>query len=433
MSLESIVNVVISRQTKGVTQVGFGTPLILGLHTRYLDSAFFRVYEDMDGVAADFQTSDAEYKAANSAFAQNPHPEKVVIGRRTAEVAQVATVTPNVVTQAIQHYIETINGVAYDFTSDASPSASEVVAGLSALINADTNCPAAATGSTTLILTAKVTGTGFSHAESVNLVAVDTTPNHGVVEDLQRIQDVNDDWYAIMLTSRNLDDFKNAAGWTEAKLKVFFACDADPNALTTSALDFGSYIKTKALSRSLYFYSGDQADYPEAAWLGVVLPLAPGSETWKFKTLALITPDNLTETQKTNLKNKNANYYETIAGVNITSDGKVGSGEYIDIVRGIDWLQKRMEERIFATLINASKIPYTDPGVAILEGDVRAQLSEGEQVGLIAPDPAFTVVAGKVLDQQPADRTARKYKGLSFSARLAGAIHEIDINGVVTV
>jgi hypothetical protein len=307
------------------------------------------------------------------------------------------------------------------------------VTGLSALINADTNCPAAATGSTTLILTAKVTGTGFSHSESVNLVAVDTTPNHGVVEDLQNIQNVNDDWYGIMLTSRNLDDFKNSAGWTEGKLKVFFACDADPNALTTSVLDFGSYIKTKAYSRSLYFYSGDQADYPEAAWLGDVLPLAPGSETWKFKTLAGIAPDNLTETQKTNLKGKNANYYETIAGNNITSDGKVGSGEYIDIVRGIDWLQKRMEERIFATLINASKIPYTDPGVAILEGDVRAQLSEGEQVGLIAPDPAFTVIAGKVLNQQVSDRTARKYKGLSFSARLAGAIHEIDINGVVTV
>ena len=92
-------------------------------------------------------------------------------------VAQVATVTPDVSVQSIQHYIQTIDGTPYDFTSDATPTPTEVVTGLTALINADIGCAVAATGTTTLILTAKVSGIEFTHSESANLVAVDTTPN----------------------------------------------------------------------------------------------------------------------------------------------------------------------------------------------------------------------------------------------------------------
>jgi len=80
-------------------------------------------------------------------------------------------VTPDVSTQAIQHFIQTINGVNYDFLSSATPTASEVVTGLIALINADSLCPVTGSGTDILTLTPKILGAPFTHTESSNLIA----------------------------------------------------------------------------------------------------------------------------------------------------------------------------------------------------------------------------------------------------------------------
>src|SRR5581483_5206018 len=193
----------------------------------------------------------------------------------------------NVSLQAAQHYIETIQGVAYDFLSDATPTAAEVVAGLIALINADSNAPCTASGSATLILTAKVAGGGFSHVESANLVGVDTTPNHGVQDDLAAIQVVDDDWYVIMLTSRADHDILNCAAWTEAEKKVYVACSADSQATVIGNTASAFYqVKQHKYARTYPFWSDKQQFYPDAALLGACLPLQPGSETWAFKSLA---------------------------------------------------------------------------------------------------------------------------------------------------
>lgn len=86
--------------------------------------------------------------------------------------AQVVTVTPDVSLVAVQNFIQTVNGTPYNFLSDATPTAAEVVTGLKLLINADFGAVVTATGTTTLILTADVPGTPFTHAESANLNAV---------------------------------------------------------------------------------------------------------------------------------------------------------------------------------------------------------------------------------------------------------------------
>ena len=95
----------------------------------------------------------------------------------TNAIAQVVTTTPTNLAAGIKQYTQTINGVSYTFTSDATPTAAEVVTGLIALINADTGCAATASGTTTLILTAKVAGTEFTYSVNANLTAVLTTAN----------------------------------------------------------------------------------------------------------------------------------------------------------------------------------------------------------------------------------------------------------------
>lgn len=51
--------------------------------------------------------------------------------------------------------------------------------------------------------------------------------------------------------------------------------------------------------------------------------------------------------------------------------GVVSGNEFIDTIRFRDWLQIRMQERLAALLTGTDKIPYTDDGIARIEGQVR--------------------------------------------------------------
>jgi len=72
-------------------------------------------------------------------------------------------------------YTETIAGVPYAYTSDGTPTASDVVTGLTALINADSGCPATASGTTVLILTSKTSGTAYTYSGTSNLTQANVT------------------------------------------------------------------------------------------------------------------------------------------------------------------------------------------------------------------------------------------------------------------
>jgi hypothetical protein len=429
--LDDIVRVVITRGSKTVSRAGFGTPMILGLHTRFAER--IRFYSSLAAVAGDgFLTSDSEYKAAAAMFAQEIKPSKIAIGRRTAAVAQVVTYTPTVLNSTL--YTVTINGTLHSYTSDGTATDAEIVAGLIAAINGGAQAAkVTASGTTTLIITSDNAGESFTYAASSNLAGVLTTPNNGVQEDIQAVIEASDDWYCLILTSRTDLDIRLAAAKIETLKKIQIACSDDSNVKGASSSDIGSVLELAAYLRTALLYSADQANYPEAAWAATRLPLDPGSETWKFATLSGITPDALTDNEVSNLEGKKVNFYNTIAGLSIVQNGQVSGNEWIDVIRGIDWLEARMKERVFSRLVNSPKVPYTDLGVAVIEADVRAQLLEGVRVGLLAADPEFEVNVPKVADIDPADRAARILPDVSFNATLAGAIHEVEISGVVSV
>jgi hypothetical protein len=125
-----------------------------------------------------------------------------------------------------------------------------------------------------------------------------------------------------------------------------------------------------------------------AAWAGRMLPTDPGSQTWAHKRLIGVESANLSTAQRTNLFAKKGNLLSTIAGLSNTRYGTMASGEFIDIIRGIDWLVQRMREDIFRAFVNTGKIPYTGAGIAAIENIVRARLRIAQGIGLIAPDTA---------------------------------------------
>jgi hypothetical protein len=428
--LSDIVNVNITRQTRTVSLPGFGTALFLGPNATTLS-----VCKNMTDVAALFTTSQQEYKAGLAYFSQVNKPQKLLIGKRTAAVAQIVTMTPNVLNT--QAYTVTINGIAYTFTSSGSATAATIVTGLKAAI---TDTTVTTSGSTTLIITANVAGTPFTFAPAdLNLATVLSTPSNGVQEDIlaadQAARTAGFDWYMLGLASRLQAEIQNAASLIESMFKMFIGCSSDSAVITAgTTTDVASVLKSKAYLRTAFLYSGDQANYPEMAWMGGVLPLNAGSETWKFKGLIGNVPDDaLTSTQFTTLQFKNANYYYTVAGVPITSGGEVcgGATSFIDVTRFVDWYSITMQGQVFTRLANLPKVPYTDEGFSQIEADIRAVNQQAERVGGLAKGSSFVVVP-TVASEVLADRSARNANAFQFGGTLAGAIHSVVINGFLS-
>ncbi len=433
MSLSSIVDVQITRQTASVSQAGFGTMLILGFNAAFPER--IRFYEDMDGVLTDFTSSDEEYKAATAAFSQNPRPSRLAIGRADALAAAVYLLDCNQAMAGADSISVTVNGtVCTAGTLAALGTAIDAVAGVASAV-------VAGTPDFTITITADLgtplTVSGLAITTTLGLTATLTnpTPQKTVATALDAIALESDDYYALVLTIQTLASQVTAAAWIEARRKIFFARSSDANVKSAgSTSDIAYLLKAAAYDRSVviaHYPSTD--DFIDAGWLGKMLPEDPGSATFKFKTIAGATVDILSASESTAVKGKNGNTYETVGGVNITSEGVVASGEFIDIIIGIDWLQARIQERVYAKLVQNKKIPFTDAGVAIIENEVRAQLKQGVAVGLLAANPEFTVTVPKVVDVSPADKALRYLPGITFAATLAGAIHKTQIRGTVSI
>lgn len=432
MSAGDIVQVTITAQTTQVTRAGFGTPLILSNHSEFTD--LVREYRDLDGMIVDgLGSGTPEYKAANAIFAQSPRPEKVKIGRRGTPSTLKYTLTPTAKDDT--DYRVTINGVDYIFTSGTSATAGDIVTGLIALINVSTTDNiVTASGTTTLVLTADAAGVWFDLEADTSLLAIacDNAATN-LADDLAAINLFDPDWYAIVSTSKSAAEIAAIASWAESAKRLFVAASNDTAIFGAGSSDVASTLKTAAYDYSAVIYHPTPGAFADAAWLGRCLPLTPGSETWKFKTLAGVPAVSLTPSQRANITGKNAAVYTTVSGVNMTQEGVTASGEFIDNRRFLDWCAARVAEDVFSLLANADKVPYTDAGAVGVGSVIKAVLDEGVAVGGFASTPEPTVTVPKVASQSTGDRAARKLAGIKFTATLAGAVHSVNIQGVVSI
>lgn len=449
MALSDHVSLTITQDSVGIARAGFGVPLILSATADF--AARSQVYTDLAGVLVDFPDGTPEARAATAMFSQSPHPERIRIGRSALPPTQVYTLSVGVVRNSYAYSIE----VALDdgteatatFTSDADATDGEIVVGLVAALNAVAGNNYIAAGTTSpFTVTADAAGDWF--ALEVNPADVTSAMTHadpGVATDLAAIALESSDWYALC-TLYNSDAYaKAAAAWVEANKRLYLA-DL-PETIAVNVASDGTQgtlddLKALAYERTAGLYHPRPAEMFAAAMLGKVLPLDPGSETWAYKRLSGVSPATLTATHRTNLDARNAGYFKTEAGVNITWQGKVASGNFVDITRSLDWLDDDMRTGVFGVvaagdvfgaLVGAAKIPYTDAGVALIVAQVRASLRRATKRGILSPDPEFTVTFPLVADVATIDKAARLLPDIKFSATLAGAVHRVVITGVVSV
>lgn len=241
--------------------------------------------------------------------------------------------------------------------------------------------------------------------------------------DINALYEADSSFYGLLLAEPTPELVLKTAEWAETK-RVLFGADTQ---------SFDNPLKDKNYHYTFLMYHPDPKEYAAAALMGKLFPTKPGEATWAFKSLSGVATYNLSTGQASQLDAQNINRYTVINDVGITLQGKCVSGQYIDTVRGIDWLRARLQERIFLLLLKNKKIPYTDKGVDLVRCEIMAQLKEAIAVGVLASYPEPTVHAPKVADISERDKKNRVLPNVSFSGTLAGAIHALEISGVVSL
>jgi hypothetical protein len=303
-------------------------------------------------------------------------------------------------------------------------------------VGVQTRVTADGSSGTKIVCTATTAGELVDYsALSSNLSAKDATTDPGIAEELDDIVRADGDWWGLVIDSNSKTEIEATAAWAEDH-EVLFVCQSADSAIADSAstTDVAAELQAAAYARTHGEYVTAIAKvWRAAALLGDRLPDDPGSDTWAFKTLAGIPVDVLTDTQKANVLAKNFGTYTTIAGLNVTEGAKVSAGEWVDVIRFLDWLRARARERIFALLTRGPKLAYTDGSVDTVKAELLGVLNDGIRAGGLAATPAPTVSAPLVADVDEADRQNRLLPDVEFSARLAGAIHALDVTGSVSV
>lgn len=241
----------------------------------------------------------------------------------------------------------------------------------------------------------------------------------------------NNAWYGLIAATRTLADQQMVADWTEANNKLFVTA-TDSKAATADMLEYAS-VNTLDRTAVIYHSTADLTaddDWADAAWLGKMFPKDPGTANWAFKSLATVAADDLSGAEQATIEGVNGNYYISVAGISVTRLGTVGSGEYLDIIRGIDWLEARIQQEVFGDLQRNDKVAFTDAGVQVVLSALRSVLQEAQDAGLLA---SYTATAPEVADVSVTDKGNRLLPDVNFTGVLAGAINVVEINGTVSL
>ena len=312
---------------------------------------------------------------------------------------------------------------------------------------------------THLTLTSDEAVTGEFHVLSVTpqqtttLTISQTHADPGVGTDLAAILAINPTWYAFCTAFNSALLVEAAATWALANNKLYAAQTQDSAVINVAPLT-GSDVAVTLLAAGsananggavALIYKSTTDDFADAAWLGAVLPLIPGSETWAFKSLVGVPAESgsyfLSETQRSNAcgslsspGGKYVNLYENVGGANITEKGTVSSSQYIwiDLVRGLAWLQVNLSYAVFGGIIAGDKLPFTDAGIAVVQADMLGVLKQGVTNGLLTNNPAPAVNVPLASSVSSNDKQNRLLEGVTYDVETAGAIQGVSIQGSVS-
>lgn len=453
-----------ARGTRGFGVLAFVSPSAAPTITQ---TERFRKYTSFESVIADFPSGEI-YKAAQTYYAQNPAPinftvvgvygsanaasitgavpgtldelKAVTAGGMTITIDGTAIVASNVDLSGIVDYADAVPLLQAKFGSGAVITYANNVFKITSATTGATSTiarPTAGIQSLDVVL-------GWSTGPMIQGSAEETP-----AQALAALWDLDRTTYGVALDKKWTDQeaiIIETADWVEAMKRVFFNTTNELAAITTGPSGSVSVIaklKAKSLARTLSMYSSKAAEYPSVSVAGRAFTVNFEGEnttiTLMYKICPTITVEDLTPSQYAALTEKNGNAFVNVDGTSMYATSAMASGVFFDTIHGTDWLQNSIETGVFNLLYRtATKIPYTDVGAGMIVQRVEQSLRQGVTNGLIAPGHTpegeylplgYSVSYVPVASVNSSDKSKRIYRGISFKAVGAGAIHNVIITG----
>lgn len=436
MFLDQVLEVDVTEAAAAPSLANFGTPTGLAYHTHTSNKIDF-YFDASDMIGDGYTTFEPGYLIAQQMCDQNPHAASFGIIRGTTAVAQhfTAQVVDHQNGDSVGFSVVGPDGVQHNFfhVNGGSETNSTVATAIGALITT------AAIGLTPTVVTDTITCVATATAEMFYIVArtgiayTDTTPTANVATDLAATRALNTGWYSV--TSQYIDATNIAAiaNWCEtARVINAYVTTDDINFTATSGI--GATLKALSLEYSLGFWTGHPGQFSTAALIAQRFTDDPGSDSYAYKTLINVNTDVLSDTQQAALGTNNLNFYIDVdTDTPITWDGRMASGNYADIRRGIDWLRNKIQINELTLLKQLRKLPFTQGGIQALASCTSDALDEGIRIGFISDDDGekYVVTPPKLKDVTAAQKAGRTCPPIKFTCVATGAIHKAMVKGTV--
>ncbi|WJM94073.1 DUF3383 family protein [Pseudomonas brenneri] len=426
-----------------------------------------RQYSSMAAVAADYADGTEINKAATAYYAQVPRPVYFMVGlidgtntaakatgSNTPSLAALQAVTAGGFTMTIDGVLTVITAVDLSGATSFAAAATLVQTKLNAQ-KPGTTCTyngthfvitSPTTGVTSTITVASSDVGGLAAALGMLAALIQGQASETPAQALTECEQVDNSFYGIVL-DKEFDDTQaayDAAVWAQARTKKFFNTTNDPVCLTNAnSLTFVGKMKDAALSNTLSTYAPVAGSYAGASVAGRAFTVnfegTNTTITLMYKKLPSVPVAHIKPGQNKNLNNINCNVFLDVAGNYFFAESKMADGSWFDTRHGLDWLQNRIETDVFNLMYRTNtKVEYTDTGVSKVIQRTEYGLRQGVTNGLIAPgytsdgeylELGYRIDYIPVGDVSSADKGNREYKGISFKAVGAGAIHKVTITG----
>lgn len=275
----------------------------------------------------------------------------------------------------------------------------------------------------------------FSQTPSPRLVAIYSRGTKTIEESLTDCEENNPGFWAVMIPERAIDT--TVISWCQSNKKFFLGC-CDHASLSS--------LPTTNDRAAFVIHDNPGITFPECAWAGRCLPEDPGSITWKWKTLVGPEPYEYSTTQLGDIRDANVQTITNYGGVSYVNEGKTLLGDFIDVIRGQDWVKARIEEGLYRLFLTNEKVSMDNIGIAQVEGVIRSVLQRAGNMGIIAratseneleksddKEYMFQVTVPLREEVPESDRANRILSNVEFVYYLAGAIHEAEVKGKIIV
>ncbi len=242
------------------------------------------------------------------------------------------------------------------------------------------------------------------------------------VEGFKKILEDNNDFFFVNCTDNSVETIKGISELCQVENKVY--------AVTTNSIEDAKILGKEVYDNTFVMYHSDPDSFAAEA-LAVIMSYKIGGKTAKFKTLQGVKECVISKTDMADLEKNSIFTYIEKLGVLQTTEGKMLSGEYIDVALGEYWIRFRLEEALQRLALVEDKIPYTNKGIGMIVGETEKILSRAVDQGIV--EEGQYKVDYRLRQDVPSNEVAlRKYDYVVWTAMLQGAIHTGQISGILT-